>query len=103
MHGRCRASKGSRRLPCLRDSPTVVFDRVPDPSSPPPSPTGGDGADVLTATKLVGLSAAKLPVGVDFLGRPFSEPLLIRIATAHETATKHRTPPRGYDPVAGEP
>ena len=66
---------------------TEVWDRVRE----------GDG------TRLVGPIAARLPVGVDFAGRPFDEPTLLRIASAYESATKHRTPPRGFGPLAGEP
>lgn len=35
-----------------------------------------------------------LPVGVSFIGRPFSEPTLLRLAYAYEQATRHRRPPR---------
>jgi amidase len=35
-----------------------------------------------------------LPVGVSFVGRAFSEPVLIRLAYAYEQATKFRKPPR---------
>jgi amidase len=35
-----------------------------------------------------------LPVGISFLGRAWSEPVLIKIAYAYEQATKHRQPPR---------
>ncbi|HVQ14021.1 MAG TPA: amidase [Vicinamibacterales bacterium] len=66
---------------------TEVWDRVRD----------GDG------TRLVGPIAARLPVGVDFVGRPFDEGLLFRIASAYEAATKHRTPPRDFGPLVGEP
>lgn len=54
-------------------------------------------------TRLVGPTAARLPVGVDFVGRPFDEAMLFRIASAYEAATKHRIPPRGFGPLAGEP
>ena len=66
---------------------TEIWDRVRD----------GDG------TRLVGPIAARLPVGVDFVGRPFDEAMLFRIASAYEAATKHRTPPRSFGPLAGEP
>jgi Asp-tRNA(Asn)/Glu-tRNA(Gln) amidotransferase A subunit family amidase len=60
-----------------------VYDRVFDSEAP-----GG--------TRLVGPVPAKLPVGIDFLARPFDEVTLIRIASAYEAATKHRTPPPGF-------
>jgi Asp-tRNA(Asn)/Glu-tRNA(Gln) amidotransferase A subunit family amidase len=47
-------------------------------------------------TRLVGPVAAALPVGVDFIARPFDEPLLFRIASAYEAATKHRKPPADF-------
>jgi Asp-tRNA(Asn)/Glu-tRNA(Gln) amidotransferase A subunit family amidase len=55
---------------------------------------GDDGAK--KAGDLVGPKAAELPVSVDFLGRPFSEPVLIRIAAAYERATRHRKPPKAF-------
>jgi len=66
---------------------TEVWDRV------------RDGA----GTRLVGPIAARLPVGVDFVGRPFDEAVLFRIASAYEAATRHRTPPRDFGPIQGEP
>lgn len=66
---------------------TEVWDRVLD----------GDGG-----TRLVGPVAATLPVGVDFIARPFAEPLLFRIASAYEAATRHRRPPPDFGPVAGD-
>ena len=50
-------------------------------------------------TRLVGPVAAALPVGVDFIARPFDEPLLFRIASAYEVATKHRKPPADFGAV----
>ena len=69
---------------------TVVYDRVRDTAAP-------DG------TRLVGPTPAELPVGIDFLGRPFGEPLLIKIASAYEAATRHRRPPPAFGPLPGEP
>ena len=47
--------------------------------------------------------AVALPVSMDFLGRPFSEPLLLRIAAAYEAVTHHRRPPKDFGPLPGEP
>jgi Asp-tRNA(Asn)/Glu-tRNA(Gln) amidotransferase A subunit family amidase len=69
---------------------TVVYDRVRDSGSP-----GG--------TRLTGPLPAHLPVGVDFLGRPFDESTLFRIASAYEAATRHRTPPPDFGPLGSEP
>ena len=43
---------------------------------------------------------AKLPVGMDILDRPFSEPVLLKIAGAYEHATHQRTPPPEFGQVA---
>ena len=67
---------------------TAVWDRAAD----------GSGA-----TRLVGPVSVALPVGVDFIARPFDEPLLFRIASAYEAATKHRRPPADFGPVAQTP
>ncbi len=69
---------------------TQVYDRVTDAAAP-----GG--------TRLVGPVPARLPVGIDFLGRPFDEPMLLRIASAYEHATHHRSPPPDFGPIKGEP
>jgi Asp-tRNA(Asn)/Glu-tRNA(Gln) amidotransferase A subunit family amidase len=65
---------------------TAVWDRVRD----------GD------STRLVGPVDAQLPVGVDFIARPFGEPMLLRIASAYESATRHRRPPPEFGPLRGE-
>jgi Asp-tRNA(Asn)/Glu-tRNA(Gln) amidotransferase A subunit family amidase len=40
-----------------------------------------------------GFTRDKLPVGITFFGRPYSEPTLLRLAYAYEQATHHRVPP----------
>jgi Asp-tRNA(Asn)/Glu-tRNA(Gln) amidotransferase A subunit family amidase len=67
---------------------TEIWDRVRD----------GNGG-----TRLVGPLKANLPVGVDFIARPFDEAMLFRIASAFEAATRHRKSPSDFGPVPGEP
>jgi amidase len=67
---------------------TEIWDRVRD---------GSNG------TRLVGPLQANLPVGVDFIARPFDEATLLRIASAFEAATRQRRPPPDFGPVPGEP
>jgi amidase len=66
-----------------------VYDRAVDADAPKTE-------DGRAATKLLGPTPAKLPVGIDFLARPFDEPTLLKIASAYEAATQHRTPPPGF-------
>ena len=68
----------------------VIYDRVPDTSDPNGSSLDGPKPD-------------QIPVAMEFLGRPFDEALLFEIASAYEAGTKHRRPPKGFGPIAGEP
>ena len=70
-----------------------VFDRVAIVTE-----NGGEKAG-----ELVGPKPIALPVSLDFLGRPFSEPVLIRIAAAYEDGTRHRHPPENFGPLTEEP
>jgi Asp-tRNA(Asn)/Glu-tRNA(Gln) amidotransferase A subunit family amidase len=54
-------------------------------------------------TRLEGPIEIALPVGVDFIARPFDEPMLFRIAAAYEAATRHRRPPPDFGPLNDEP
>src|SRR5499427_2450872 len=68
----------------------VIYDRVPDASDP-------------SGSRLDGPKPDQIPVAMEFLGRLFDEALLFEIASAYETGTKHRRPPKGFGPLAGEP
>jgi amidase len=48
-----------------------------------------------------GFTPDGLPVGVELLGRAWSEPQLIALAYAYEQATHHRRPPASTPPLAG--
>jgi len=67
-----------------------VYDRVPDTSDP-------------NGSRLDGPKPDQLPVAMEFLARPFDEPLLLEIASAYEAGTRHRRPPKGFGPLKGEP
>jgi Asp-tRNA(Asn)/Glu-tRNA(Gln) amidotransferase A subunit family amidase len=88
---------------------TEVYDLIRDPSAPKveyPKTDNGIGGDPLPGDdhiRLVGPIPAQLPVGMDIVGRPFDEPLLLRIASAYTAATHRRHPPPGFGPIAGEP
>lgn len=50
-----------------------------------------------------GFTADKLPVGIEFMGRPFSEGTLFKLAYAYEQGTKNRRPPATTPALPGEP
>ena len=47
----------------------------------------------------MGFVRGNLPAGLQILGRPWSEPVLIRIAYSYEQATRHRHPPASTPPL----
>ena len=66
----------------------------------------GDNSQILSPqtgfpaiTVPMGFSYAALPAGLTFLGRAFSEPMLIKFAYAYEEATHHRRPPARFPPL----
>jgi Asp-tRNA(Asn)/Glu-tRNA(Gln) amidotransferase A subunit family amidase len=48
-----------------------------------------------------GFSVAGLPVGLEFMSRPFAEPMLLKLAYAYEQGTHHRKPPPLMPSLAG--
>jgi len=49
-----------------------------------------------------GVTAEGLPIAIEFLGRPFSEPRLIQLAHAYERASRMRKAPPATPPLPGE-
>ena len=50
-----------------------------------------------------GFTEDDLPVGLELMGREFSEGMLLRFAYAYEQATKHRRPPATTPPLSAAP
>jgi amidase len=59
---------------------------------------GKDGS--LKAGELQAPVKVTLPVGLDFMGRAFSEPTLLQIAATYENATHNRRPPPAFPALA---
>jgi hypothetical protein len=50
-----------------------------------------------------GFTADGLPVGIEFVGRAFSEPDLLKLGSAFERATRARRPPASTPPLSSPP
>ncbi len=55
---------------------------------------------VSTMTVPSGFTTDNLPVGITFLGRPYSEGVLLKLAFSYEQATHHRVPPKSAPELA---
>jgi amidase len=71
----------------------VVYDRT----------TRGMPSEELALNPPSVMREVTLPFSVQFLGRMWSEPVLLEIASAYEVARGPRMPPPGFGPVMGEP
>ena len=47
-----------------------------------------------------GFTSDGLPVGIEFLGRPFSEATLLNMGYTYEQGTRHRKPPQFETPLS---
>ena len=64
---------------------------------------GSAGGNQVLPSRLVGPVPAVLPVGMDIVGRPFAEPVLLQIGAVFEAATHHRRPPTGFASLRQDP
>ncbi|MDQ8204683.1 amidase family protein [Pelagicoccus sp. SDUM812003] len=49
-----------------------------------------------------GFTEENLPIAIEFLGRPFSEPTLIKLASGYEAVSKNRKLPENTPPLKGQ-
>ena len=50
-----------------------------------------------------GFTTDNLPAGITFMGRPYDEGTMIKLAYSYEQATHHRRPPGTTPPLPNEP
>ena len=92
--------------PILSNPPTIrsiefsdgVWESSSDFRNMNPSPFLGFPSITVPA----GFRENGIPFGIEFLGRPYSEPTLISLAYAFEEATSHRRPPGSTPSLPGE-
>lgn len=106
---------GDPRRKALRDAVVDAMDKhrvdaliYPTWNNPPrpigdmESPHGNNSpiisphADQPAITVPMGFTSNQLPTGLQILGRPFSEAMLLKFAYAYEQATLHRKPPASF-------
>ena len=107
------ADEARMRLAYLAAMDTLRIDVVAFPTATYPPKLNGDrnttpaGALSGIASALrwpaavvpMGYSHENLPSGLQLLGRPWSEPILIALAYVYEQATRHRVPPTTVPPL----
>jgi Asp-tRNA(Asn)/Glu-tRNA(Gln) amidotransferase A subunit family amidase len=80
----------------VEHQPTLIKDGISPPYSSNKGVPTWNTFLVYAASMTVpsGFTTDNLPVGITFFGRPYSEPILLKLAYAYEQATHHRTPPK---------
>ncbi|MBW4721367.1 amidase family protein [Saccharothrix obliqua] len=103
---RAEAQRLLGKLMADHDLDALVYPTVPRQAAPIRQPQVGSGACALAAntgfpalTVPAGFTPDGMPVGVELLGAPFSEPTLLGLAFDYEQATHHRRPPASTPPL----
>jgi len=80
----------------VEHQPTLIRDGINPPYSSNKGVPTWNTFLVYAASMTVpsGFTSDNLPVGITFFGRPYSEPILLKLAYAYEQATHHRAPPK---------
>ncbi len=80
----------------VEHQPTLIRDGINPPYSSNKGVPTWNTFLVYAASMTVpsGFTVDNLPVGITFFGRPYSEPVLLKLAYAYEQATHHRAPPK---------
>jgi amidase len=85
--------------PSWNNPPRLIGDLNTPPGNNSPRLAPPTGFPAITVP--MGFVHETLPAGLQMLGRPWSEPTLIKIGYAYEQATRHRRPPSSVPPLAG--
>jgi len=103
---RARAQQLLQALLTDHDLDALVYPTVQQQAAPIGQPQPGGRTCALAAntghpalTVPAGFTPDGLPVGVELLGRPFSEPVLLAFGFDYEQATRHRRPPASTPPL----
>jgi Asp-tRNA(Asn)/Glu-tRNA(Gln) amidotransferase A subunit family amidase len=83
--------------PSWNNPPREIGDRRSPHGNNSPQIAPHTGQPALTVP--MGFTSQGLPAGLQLLGRPFDEGVLLRLAYAYEQATEHRRPPELFPPL----
>ena len=105
-----------RRVPIQDACPQSYLDGGDEPRTDPINAAVRSGDRVSDSdnylSSMTGLPGLLVPMGysgegaalaLEFLGRPFSEPTLLKLASGYEARTRHRRAPAATPPLPGEP
>ncbi len=91
--------------PTVNDRPGTIWTQINSKGFPAMTVPAGFTTVVYdrdASGNLLPAKPAKLPVGMDILGKPFSEPTIFAIASAYEAATHHRIPPPDFGAIGSQ-